>query len=256
MSPHALAVANHKGGPGKTTLCRELGIYLATQGYEICLIDTDPQANLTKGLTDIEQPGTYEALCGEKPCFEQIREHLALMHGSKKLATLERNLIGEVDAYVRLREILTGDAFQCFDSILIDTPPALGVMTLNALAASEYLAIVVNPSVYTMQGTNMLMETYTKVRDMFNPRLKILGVLLNEVNARPIIVREIIDELVDCFGDMLIDPCLSRSVKIEEAIAARKGVVEMGKSKVATEIADMGQAIIERITGDMPKKEA
>jgi cellulose biosynthesis protein BcsQ len=91
---------------------------------------------------------------------------------------------------------------------------------------------------------------------MFNPRLKILGVLLNEVNARPIIVREIIDELVDCFGDMLIDPCLSRSVKIEEAIAARKGVVEMGKSKVATEIADMGQAIIERIHRNNSPKEA
>jgi chromosome partitioning protein len=175
--PQIITFTNQKGGPGKTTMTRELGIYLAVSGHHTLLIDTDPQGNLTKGLTELEKRGTYEAYTEEAFDLHQIRDKLYLLHGSEKLAQLERNLIGEVDAYTRLKSILAGSLFKPFEYILIDTPPTLGVMTLNALAASDYLAVVINPAVYTLQGTNTLMSTYSKVKENLNPDLRFLVLL-------------------------------------------------------------------------------
>jgi chromosome partitioning protein len=244
--PKTITFTNQKGGPGKTTMTRELGIYLAVSGHHTLLIDTDPQGNLTKGLTDLEKRGTYEAYTEEAFDLHQIRDNLYLMHGSEKLAQLERNLIGEVDAYTRLKSILSGSLFKPFEYILIDTPPTLGVMTLNAFAASDYLAVVINPAVYTLQGTNTLMSTYSKVKENLNPDLSILGAFVNQVDSRPVIVREIMEELEKHFNNYLVAPALSRSVKIEEAIPQQAGVVELGKSKVKEEIEAIGTEFIKR----------
>jgi chromosome partitioning protein len=244
--PRTITFSNQKGGVGKTTLSRELGIYLALSGHHTLLIDTDPQGNLTKGLTDLEKRGTYEAYTDEPFDLHQIRDNLYLMHGSEKLAQLERNLIGEVDAYTRLKSILAGSLFKPFDYILIDTPPTLGVMTLNAFAASDYLAVVINPAVYTLQGTNTLMSTYSKVKENLNPDLSILGAFVNQVDSRPVIVREIMEELENHFGTLLVQPPLSRSVKIEEAIPKQAGIVELGKSKIKDEIEQIGEEFIKR----------
>ena len=241
-----ITFGQQKGGTGKTTMTREIGIYLAVSGHHTLLIDTDPQGNLTKGLTDFEKRGTYHAFIEEPFDLHRIRDKLYLMHGSEKLSRLERNLIGEVDAYTRLQNILSGTLFRPFEYILIDTPPTLGVMTLNALVASDYLAIVVNPAVYTLQGTNILMSTYTKIRENLNSNLSILGAFVNAVDSRPVIVREIMDELHSSFNTLLITPPLSRSVKIEEAIPKQAGVVELGKSKVKDEIEAIGQELIRR----------
>jgi chromosome partitioning protein len=244
--PKIITFSNQKGGVGKTTNTKEIGIYLAVSGYHTLLIDTDPQGNLTKGLTDEVKRGTYEAYTEEAFDLHQLRENLYLLHGSEKLAQLERNLVGEVDAYTRLTHIVYGSLFKPFDYILIDTPPTLGVMTLNALAASDYLALVINPAVYSLQGTNTLMEVYSKVKENLNGDLAILGAFVNVVDSRPVIVREIMGELRDYFGDLLIPVPLSRSVKIEEAIPKQAGVVELGASKVKTEIEAIGQEFIKR----------
>jgi chromosome partitioning protein len=245
--PKILSISSQKGGVGKTTLTANLGIYLESQGHYTLLIDTDPQGNLTKGLTDEVKRGVYEAYCDDPFELHQIRDNLCLLHGSEKLSQLERNLIGEIDAYHRLAGILSKTIFSPFEYILIDTPPTLGVMTLNALAASDYLTIVINPAIYSMQGTNLLLQTFTKVKDTLNPKLSLLGAIVNEVDPRPVIVREIMDELTEHFGELLIEPPLSRSIKFEEAIAKQAGVVEIGSSKVKTEIIKIGQELIRRV---------
>jgi chromosome partitioning protein len=246
--PQIITFSNQKGGVGKTTLTRELGIYLATSGHHTLLIDTDPQGNLTKGLTDEIKRGTWHAYTEGTCDLHRIRDNLCLLHGSEKLAQLERNLIGEVDAYTRLTHIVYGTMFKPFEYILIDTPPTLGVMTLNALAASHYLGIVINPAVYSLQGTNTLMETYSKVKENLNADLAILGAFVNAVDSRPVIVREIMEELKDNFADLLITPPLSRSVKIEEVIPRQAGVVELGPSKVKNEVEAIGSELIQRVS--------
>jgi chromosome partitioning protein len=244
--PKIIGLSNQKGGVGKTTLTKEIGICLAQLGHLTLLIDLDPQANLTRGLTDEEKPGAYHAFCGEPFELHLLRENLHLLHGSGELSLIERNLIGEIDAYTRIKNILTDERFNPFDYILIDTPPSVGVMTLNALAAADFLAVVINPAIYTMQGTNTLLETYIKVKENLNPKLSIIGAFVNELDTRPVIFREIMEELKEHFGDLLVNFSLSRSIKIEEAIPKQVGVVELGKSKVKTEIEAMTQDLIVR----------
>jgi chromosome partitioning protein len=242
-----IAFSNQKGGVGKTTLTRELGIYLFSTGRKTLLIDADPQANLTKSLVENEDTiefgpgGLYEALTGERYQIREIQPRLYILSGSIKLATLEKSLIGEMDAYIRLKELLALDMFKEFDYILIDTPPSLGALTINALTASHYILAPMNPAIYSLQGTNDLMGTIAKVKKNLNPDLIFLGVIINAFDAHPVITRQIREEIVASFGDRVFRASLSRSVKVEEALAARRGLVA-GESKVGDEVALNGVA--------------
>ncbi len=131
-----IVFSNQKGGVGKTTTTRELGIYLAEKSYRVLLIDGDPQANLSKSLVDNPGFGLYEALSGGECEPEDVKLNLSLLSGGIKLAGLEKSLIGELGAFTRLRDLLEQEIFRTYDFILIDSPPSLGVLTGNALTAS------------------------------------------------------------------------------------------------------------------------
>jgi chromosome partitioning protein len=215
MSRHTVIFSNQKGGVGKTTLTRELGIYLSSRGHEVLLIDCDPQGNLTKSLLERDEGGLYAALSGEGLEPVSIERHLTILGGDFRLALLEKSLIGEIDAYSRIKEILADAALNSFDFIFLDTPPSLGVFTVNALAAASNLVIPMNPSLYSMQGTNDLLRTVSKVRTNLNPSL-------------------------------------SKSIRIEEAIATRRGVIHhkhLGESRAAEEVASLGEELFSRLEG-------
>ena len=143
MSGRSVIFSNQKGGVGKTTLTRELGIYLASRGHGVLLVDCDPQGNLTKSLVEYgERPGLYEALTGEGLPLTDLGAFLSLLAGDFRLALLEKSLIGEIDAYSRLRALLGRFKLSAFDYIFLDTPPSLGVLTVNALAAATDLVIM------------------------------------------------------------------------------------------------------------------
>ncbi len=163
--------SNQKGGVGKTTLTRELGVYLSSRGHGVLLVDCDPQANLTKSLVERAEGGLYEAFSdgGLKPMA--IEGGLSLLAADFRLSLLEKSLIGEIDAYTRLRELLVGAELDSIEYAFLDTPPSLGVLTVNALAAASHLVVPMNPSLYSMQGTNDLMRTVSKVRANLNPAL-------------------------------------------------------------------------------------
>jgi chromosome partitioning protein len=253
--------SNQKGGVGKTTLTRELGIYLASEGKKVLVIDLDPQANLTRSLTDDPPagPGTggcHEALTGRnydvfdvQPGSSARSPHrLSLLSGDIKMAMLEKSLIAEIDAYTRLRELLEQGPFSPFEYILIDSPPSLGVLTVNALTAAEYLVIPMNPSLYSMQGTNDLMTTVGKVKKSLNPELKLLGVIINAFDSVPVITRQIKDEIESSFGDRVFRSVLSRSIRIEEAIARQDGIVALRTGKVKDEIIRIGEELVDRLS--------
>ena len=247
--PKIIAFSNQKGGVGKTTCTREIGIYLASVEKKVLLVDTDPQANLTKSLSDYEiNPGLYEALTEPDCETRRINDNLSILAGSVKLALLEKSLVGELDAYTRLKELLQNDNFKEYDYILIDTPPSLGVLTINALTCSDFLIVPMSPSFYSMQGTNDLMVTVAKIKKNLNPNLSLLGVIINCFDTIPLITRQIKDEIVRSFKDKVFSTVISKSIKIEEAIIRKTGIIFV-KTKVTDEIKIIGDELQNRLEG-------
>ena len=251
MNPHIIIFSNQKGGVGKTTLTRELGIYLASLGKQLLLVDCDPQGNLTKSLTE-ESSGTglYEAVTENRIDLIKIDENLYLLSGDKRLALLEKNLIGEIDCYTRLKNLFRHEMFSTFQYIFLDTPPSLGVLTINALTAAGHIIIPMNPSMYSMQGTNDLFDTVSKVRSSLNPGLNLLGVIINSYESLPVITRQIKDEIKETFNTKVFNTVLSKSIKIEESIANKQGVIfhkRLDKSRVKDEVASIGDELLNRL---------
>lgn len=254
MKPVTIVFSNQKGGVGKTTLTRELGIYLSLKGKKVLLIDSDPQANLSRGLVGEMGSGLYEALRGEGIKFSRINSKLSLLCGSIKLAGLEKSIIGEVDCYVKLRELIGDRRFKGYELILVDTPPGLGVLTINSLVAADQLIIPMRPGLYTLQGSNDLMHTVARVRKSLNPELKVLGVIINSLESLPVISREIREEIEGSFKEKVFKHYLSKSIKIEEAIAEGKGISELGGGrykKQREEIKLIGEEFLERLGGEV-----
>ena len=247
MGQKKIVFSNQKGGVGKTTLTREIGIYLSSLGNRVLVIDLDPQANLTRSLTDIASYGCHEVLTGQHYDVIEVQPKLFLISGDIKMAMLEKSLIAEIDAYSRLKEVLEDKSFLVFDYILIDSPPSLGVLTVNAMSAAEYLIIPMHPSLYSMQGTNDLMATIQKVKKSLNPKLKLIGVIINAFDSIPVISRQIKEEIENSFSEKVFKSVLSKSIKIEEAIAKQTGIITLQKCKIKDEIIRIGEELIERL---------
>ena len=175
---------------------------------------------------------------------------LSILTGDWRLTLLEKSLIGEIDAYTRIRDLVSEEPFSGFDFIFLDTPPSLGVLTVNALAAAAHLVIPMNPSLYSMQGTNDLMRTVSKVRSALNPDLALLGVIINAYDSLPVITRQIREEIERAFAEKVFATALSKSIRIEEAIAQKKGVIHhkhLGSSRVREEVILLGNELLARL---------
>lgn len=240
---------NQKGGVGKSTTCRECGFYLASKGFKTLFIDCDPQGNLSKSVSDVESKGLFEALEDDSILIQNISDCLYLLAGDFRLSLLEKRYLGELDAYSRLQDLLSADEFSEFDFILFDTPPSLNILTLNALSAADHLILPMKPSLYSMQGTNDLMNAVSKVKKNLNPDLSILGVIINEFSSIPVITRQIRTEIEESFGHTVFDTVISKSIKVEEAIASRDGIINLPgqKVKIRDEISALGDEILSRL---------
>jgi chromosome partitioning protein len=216
----------------------------------VLLVDCDPQGNLTKSILEGTDGGLYDALTSDGLLPLAVDEKLSLFAGDFRLTLLEKSLIGEIDAYSRLRALLTDPSLGEFDYIFLDTPPSLGVLTVNALTAAQHLVIPMNPSLYSMQGTNDLLRTVSKVRANLNPALSLLGVIINAYDSVPVITRQIREEIEHSFGDKMFATVLSKSIRIEEAIASRQGVIHhkhLGSSRAREEVRALGDELLRRL---------
>ena len=241
---------NQKGGVGKSTTCRECGFYLASQEFEVLIIDCDPQGNLSKSVGSDSEKGLFDALENGEIHIKEVTDKLNLLSGDFRLSILEKRYLGEIDAYQRIQDLLENEAFENFDFILFDTPPSLSILTLNALSAADHLIIPMKPSLYSMQGTNDLMNAVSKVKKNLNPDLSILGVIINEFSSIPVITRQIRAEIEQSFGKSVFETVVSKSIKIEEAIAARDGVINLsgsGNEKIKNDICSLGDEILSRL---------
>ncbi len=218
-----VAVANQKGGVGKTTTVVNLAASLARLGRRVAVVDADPQGNATSGLgvrVERGRPTLYEVLAGEAPLEEAAAETvvrgLAVVPASIDLAGLEVELAAEGDREVRLRRALAGSRMGG-DLVLVDTPPSLGILTLNALVAADGLLVPIQAEYYALEGVARLMATVEVVRRQLNPGLRIAGVVITMFDARTNLAIQVADEVKRHFRDLVFATVIPRNVRLSEA---------------------------------------
>ncbi len=225
-----VAIANQKGGVGKTTTAINLAAGLALRGKPTLLIDLDPQGNSSMSFLDITQIGrsVYDALAEQAvPMTDVIQRtgltNLSLAPARIALAKLESKLVGEIDSHYRLKDRLE-PVLGHFRHIVIDCPPTLGLLTVNALVASTHLLIPIQSSYFALEGTDDLLETIEKVRARPNPNLRILGVLITMHDKRTALARDIRGQIQKVFGGKVFKTVITKSVRLEESPAYKESI--------------------------------
>jgi len=248
-----VAIANQKGGVGKTTTAVNLSAALAMRGRRTLLIDLDPQANSSISFLDPRSiaKSTYDAIADPDCDLADIVQpapvpNLSVAPARIGLAKLESRLVGEIDAHFRLKdkiEKLGGE----YAHIVIDCPPALGLLTVNALVAATHLLIPIQSSYFALEGTDDLLETIEKVRQRPNPSLRILGVVITMHDKRTALGRDIREQIQKVFGGKVFKTVISKSVRLEESPAYKESIFTFApESTGATDYYSLCEEVIER----------
>lgn len=220
---YVIALANQKGGVGKTTTSVNLGAGLAELGQRVLLIDIDPQGNATSG-TGIQKPSieqdVYDVLINDAPLKETIlqtaHEGLDIVPTTIQLSGAEIELTSMMARETRLKDAI-GTVEDDYDYILIDCPPSLGLLTINAFTASDSILIPVQSEYYALEGLSQLLNTIKLVQKHFNPDLKIEGVLLTMFDARTNLGQQVNEEVQKFFGDKIYETIVPRNIRLAEA---------------------------------------
>jgi chromosome partitioning protein len=217
-----LAVANQKGGVGKTTTSVNLSAGLALSGHPTLMIDLDPQASATSGLgihPQEIQDSVYHALIGEKPVEEIVRPtqvpNLSIMPASRDLIGAEIELVPLPRREFRLQEAIAGLRRQ-FDFVVIDCPPSLGLLTVNALSAADAVLIPLQCEYYALEGLSALLDTIGFIRQSLNPGLAIEGLLLTMFDTRNSLAHQVVNEVRQHFPDQVFKAVIPRNVRLSE----------------------------------------
>jgi chromosome partitioning protein len=224
-----LAVANQKGGVGKTTTAVNLAASLAAAEHSCLLVDLDPQGNATSAFgVDGESPHIYEALLGEVPLLEAVRttelDFLHVVPSGTDLVGAEIELVDVEARELRLRRALA-PAAALYDYVVIDCPPSLGLLTLNALTAADAVLIPLQAEYYALEGLARLTQTLSRVRQALNPDLELEGIVLTMFDRRANLARQVADEVREHFGERVYETVIPRNVRLSEAPSHGKPIL-------------------------------
>lgn len=246
-----IAVLNQKGGVGKTTTVINMASYLGKQGKRVVVVDFDPQGNATSGLgvdKHILKKGVYQMLMGGESFLDVIQEtkfeNISILPTNQQLAGAEVELASEIGRELRLKQALHGIAA---DYVLIDCPPSLGLLTLNALSAADSVLIPVQSEYYALEGLTQLVEVVQRVRATLQPNLNIIGVLLTMADSRTSLADQVASEVKKHFGDLVFRTIIPRNVRLAEAPSHGKPISEHDRwSKGAKAYKQLAKELIER----------
>ncbi len=217
-----IAIANQKGGVGKTTTAVNLSAALAEAGKKVLMADLDPQGNTTSGLGDrvSERNSIYDAMMGRTPLQDCIQKteikKLRLVGADIRLAGAEVELVSVNDREFYLKKLL-GPVRNDFDYIFVDCPPSLSLLTLNALAAADTVLVPIQCEYYALEGVTSLMNTIQRVKRTFNPHLEIEGILLTMLDGRTNLGLQVVDQVKKHFRKAVFATMIPRNVRLGEA---------------------------------------
>jgi chromosome partitioning protein len=225
-----ISIANQKGGVGKTTTAVNIAAGLARKGKRTLIMDVDPQCNATSLFFEPEETEnsiltlfTEDNFSIESVIKETKIPNLFAAPSTIHLAKVERMLAGEIDAPIKLRKN-TGNVRNVFDYIIIDTPPSLGLLTVNALIASDYVLIPITPSPWAMEGVQDFLDTFKSVKETFNEKLSILGVIITMFDPRTVLARDAAIQIKAMFEELIFDEMVHRNVRLEESPAYKEDI--------------------------------
>jgi len=249
-----IVIANQKGGVGKTTTAINLSAACAMQGKRVLLIDLDPQGNTSLSFVDPASinGGAFEIFTEVNQPFQDFIyptkvENLDIVPSKINLAKLEAKLVGDFDAIFRLRDRIE-QVRTNYDLIFVDTPPTLGLITVNALVAASYILIPIQSSYFALEGTDDLLETIEKVRSRPNPDLELLGVVVTLFDKRTALSKDVEAQIRDVFGEKAFKTIITRSVRLEESPAHKETIFTFSpKSSGSVEYQNLSKEVLGRV---------